>query len=878
MFLKSRATDADVVAQVLGGEREAFGLLVERYLRNVYALAYSYARNASDSEDIVQQAFINAFQRLDTLRDPKRFCPWLIQIARNVSLDHVRKAARDRERVENESGAEPAVEPDVEERELLALLRHKVAELEPDAREVLMLHYFSGLSTAEMAHHLDISREAAKKRLQRARAAFSEKFLDNLGQALQHDPPPRVNKKRIMGAVLAAGATWEAGAANAAVGVTASLLTHKPVLLAIMGIAALLGLIALLPAEDAPDSTRATAVTVAPSPVAEEPEDVPPPALAQETGQTLQVAEQVLEPEEVSPTMVSGHAIDEFGQPVPGASIVIAFGQRIDGDVTAEYHRFASRPENQYRTVTNAQGRFTVSGIRHRGWARISAGVHGMARSLVEYVSNEELTVEIVLKEGIPLLGRVLSPYGEPVSNVYVEILGTSKGNQDASVFSDASGSFQVVFFQPLEWAHVLVKSTHGDALFERVPVDTDRVTDLQLPESATISGQVRFRDGPPAAGYHVSVQSPHGMSNSFFGRATIRGTGFSYGAVTDLMGFYEIRGVFPDSTYQFVIANESGVQRSPKTELGELAPRQNLRRDFTLDALTTIKGVVVAKSNGVPVRNVGVTVIVDPNASFSDLGPPKELSALVDENGAFEYQVALSPGEYVLTPYYLHTSLSFAAEAFGKRLEFDPGQTTEATLEIDAPYSISLRVMDNNSEPIYASMYMFWRYDDAYAVGGGSDWWTDKSGRISWDGFAPFGAITLRVSAKGYLLGKSTLYEGKPGAAYPEETIVLLYNENAGIEGLAVDSEGNPLSRTQLRVQVTTNGESGHDITLITNGSGYFLNERGIPAATVQLEIDAFEPDGSLSASWRVNEFELEPNMIHDLGTVVFSEPLAQD
>lgn len=886
MFLKTRASDADVVAQVLGGEREAFGLLVERYLRNVYALAYSYVRNASDSEDIVQQAFISAFQRLDTLRDPRRFCPWLIQIARNVSLDHIKKAARETTRAENETGAERSVAPDVEERELLELLRQKVAELEPDAREVLVLHYFSDLTTAEIARHLDISREAAKKRLQRARAALSERFLDNLGKALQHDPPAKINKNQIMGAVLAAGATWEAGASNAtaggAGGLFAALPMNKTVMIALLALSTLVALLYMLPGDETIDMTQPTLTAVNHPPEPEPPQEEAPLVLAQSSVEVAaempEAVEAVAEeeaPEELPPSSISGYVVDEFGEPVAGASIIALFEQSINEDTNLDSYRLMSQPENQYRTTADNQGRFTVSGIRHAGGARLFAeayGTQGSAHVDVNRGNSSEI-VEIVLKQGVPLLGRVLSPLGEPVPNAYVDVVATSSGGHAAEAVSNESGSFRLLWSRRLTWAHVLVRSTEGDALFENVPVGTGEVFDLHLPEPATVLGEVKFSDGKAVEGFNVSLNSKHGVSYSPEG-ITILGTGLSYSAVTDVMGLYEIRGVFPDSRYNIVVTNVSGIEVSPKTALGELASGQELRRDFTLDALTTIKGVVVAKSSGAPVHNVGVTVVVDPYSPPPIDRAPEALSTVVDENGAFEYQVAVAPGEYVLTPYYQHIQLSFAVEAFGESFQIDHGQTTEAELGIDAPYTISLRVVDSNEEPINAHIGTQWTHDDG-RTHSSTGWQTDENGYFSWDGFAPFGAYVLSISATGYSEGKSASYEGEPGAVYPLETIVLY--EYAGIEGLAVDSEGRPLALTLLKILVRYRDMSSSSVSVNTDENGYFLVGSGLPVdGSLAIKID--EPDGSSSGEWQGIRSDLEPNMIHNLGTIVFAEPPVQE
>lgn len=80
------APDEVLVAKTLAGDREAFGRLVARYRGEVHGVAYGIAGRFPDAEDISQEAFVRAWCRLGTLRDPAQFAPWLRRVVTSVAL------------------------------------------------------------------------------------------------------------------------------------------------------------------------------------------------------------------------------------------------------------------------------------------------------------------------------------------------------------------------------------------------------------------------------------------------------------------------------------------------------------------------------------------------------------------------------------------------------------------------------------------------------------------------------------------------------------------------------------------------------------------------------------------------------------------------
>jgi RNA polymerase sigma factor (sigma-70 family) len=195
----------DSVAAAARGDRAAFTRLVEAYGNAVCSISLAIVGDVAASEDVAQEAFVSAWQRIHTLRNPASFLPWLRQLARNAARGYRRSAVRRRRRV-NEPGpaaleralaaaVDPA--PDAptamaqeEERAAVATaIASAMAELPEDAREVVILFYREGRSIAQVAALLGLTEEAAKKRLSRARARLREDLAARLGDALDRCAP-----------------------------------------------------------------------------------------------------------------------------------------------------------------------------------------------------------------------------------------------------------------------------------------------------------------------------------------------------------------------------------------------------------------------------------------------------------------------------------------------------------------------------------------------------------------------------------------------------------------------------------------------------------------------------------------------------------------
>lgn len=228
MAITQADSDERVVGRVLAGHRQDFGELVGRYLPVVHAFAYAHVGNHADAEDASQEAFLRAFQSLDTLRDRAKFGPWVVGIARHT-CSGVRNSRRRQARLAEEIRHAPAsVAPDVVGRDLRELVRRKVAELDEPSREVLLLYYFSGKKIHEVADLLEISPDAAAKRIQRAREELGDKLLSEMRPAFEPERPEQERKAGIMGLVMGMPAAWTPAAAPGSVSASPRTVSAPP--------------------------------------------------------------------------------------------------------------------------------------------------------------------------------------------------------------------------------------------------------------------------------------------------------------------------------------------------------------------------------------------------------------------------------------------------------------------------------------------------------------------------------------------------------------------------------------------------------------------------------------------------------------------------
>lgn len=178
-------SDRDLVKETLRGRTIAFEALVRRHLRAAYAVALARTGSAHDAEDVCQDAFIAALERLGTLRDPDRFGAWLLEIVRNraLSLLRTRRVRSEEpldEAVARGGGGDPLRDTE------RALLRNDLLDalgtLDETRREVALLHDLEGWRHAEIAERLGMPEGTVRYHLHEARKTLRQRLAARHGK------------------------------------------------------------------------------------------------------------------------------------------------------------------------------------------------------------------------------------------------------------------------------------------------------------------------------------------------------------------------------------------------------------------------------------------------------------------------------------------------------------------------------------------------------------------------------------------------------------------------------------------------------------------------------------------------------------------------
>ena len=187
----TREQEAAIVRKVLGGDANAFETLVLEYEKNVYNIALRMTGNSEDAADMTQEAFIKAYNSLQSFRGDSKFSVWLYRIVSNVCLDFLRSKNRRPTvslSVEDDDGEDAQLDVADESQSPKLLLDRKLTRdsvrrgldsLPPDYRQILLLREIQGLSYDEIAQALSLEVGTVKSRIFRARKRLCTFLIDD---------------------------------------------------------------------------------------------------------------------------------------------------------------------------------------------------------------------------------------------------------------------------------------------------------------------------------------------------------------------------------------------------------------------------------------------------------------------------------------------------------------------------------------------------------------------------------------------------------------------------------------------------------------------------------------------------------------------------
>ncbi len=146
--VKRTLSEREILESVQKGDKEAYGLIVKRYMHAAYYIALGFVHNQQDALDVSQDAFIKAFRKIKMFDTHMPFFPWFYRLMKNLCIDHLKHKRRMSEVPLEDTKVFDKARDD---REMKEALWKGIRELPFDQREVIILRYFRQMSYAEIA-------------------------------------------------------------------------------------------------------------------------------------------------------------------------------------------------------------------------------------------------------------------------------------------------------------------------------------------------------------------------------------------------------------------------------------------------------------------------------------------------------------------------------------------------------------------------------------------------------------------------------------------------------------------------------------------------------------------------------------------------------
>ena len=198
----SEETDLNLVKRAGNGDDDAFRVLVERYQRKVYSIAFNMVRNRDDAMDLTQDAFVKLHRSLTSFQGQSSFYTWLYRIVVNLGIDHLRKAGRftsidyddtyqrNEDQVQGDGSLLPSrlgtnPEKALGRKELMSQMQTALDSLSENHRMAIILREVEGLSYTEIAEVMGVSKGTVMSRLHHARKNMQDALSPYVGAKLK---------------------------------------------------------------------------------------------------------------------------------------------------------------------------------------------------------------------------------------------------------------------------------------------------------------------------------------------------------------------------------------------------------------------------------------------------------------------------------------------------------------------------------------------------------------------------------------------------------------------------------------------------------------------------------------------------------------------
>lgn len=169
--------DADLVRACLDGDKQAFGVLVDRYQRVLFNVALKIVRDPDDAADVAQTVFVRAYEKLGSYNPKYKFYSWIYRMTVNAAINFAKRHRRTMPLEAEEIRSSVSTEAEFARSEQSDRVVEAMFELPPEDRAILSLKYTAELSYRDIAYVFDISEKTVKSRLYTARQRLKDTLL-----------------------------------------------------------------------------------------------------------------------------------------------------------------------------------------------------------------------------------------------------------------------------------------------------------------------------------------------------------------------------------------------------------------------------------------------------------------------------------------------------------------------------------------------------------------------------------------------------------------------------------------------------------------------------------------------------------------------------
>ncbi|MEX2362141.1 MAG: RNA polymerase sigma factor [Balneolaceae bacterium] len=187
-FKNYKISDSDVVRRVLSGEKELYEILMRRHNQTLFRVLRGYLKNEEEVQDVMQDTYLRAYEKLYQFKHESKFSTWLIRIGINEALTRIKSKDKEKLRVDegsdihayetSELSEQAFVNPERKmiRKEAIQILEQSIDQLNTKYRSVYIMREVEELNIKEIAEALDLSEANVKVRIHRAKAMIKEEL------------------------------------------------------------------------------------------------------------------------------------------------------------------------------------------------------------------------------------------------------------------------------------------------------------------------------------------------------------------------------------------------------------------------------------------------------------------------------------------------------------------------------------------------------------------------------------------------------------------------------------------------------------------------------------------------------------------------------